>query len=521
MAVRRGPRRPGTNDRGLDLHRLQLERAGDALTRSRRARVRQAGTRVSVLWGEPEGGAKSRPWLEPHRQVEIGATVAPARSGRNSGDRPPLRAPPSGSATLPGSWRSSERSCSPSAKASAPSSSTSTGPMRGRRADWGRSSTSSTAAGGVPATAAARQGRRGNGSPVSSTASPTPGSPSPRPTTGSAAKRFSPRRSTTPWMRGDGCRTQAGGLGVDAGRTYLWGASAGGNLAALAGLVTEASGGRPASCAGTRSRTCSPSTSTRPTRSRRCSLGGADRRAPRAGPGRQPGRPTPGRTPHRSCIQHGGADTWVPSDQSVRLADALRAVRSRVELEIVPGADHFFDGAPDVEAIFERAARVPSELDGPRPDELVTRSPGARTRRGRRRTRPRRRSAAAPDASHSSSVTSTSPGTRCESTSVPTPARAAISPTCSGDECERPAGRARPRSWAGAQPCGHAVEVDHLVHEEVGALSQADDVVAPAGVAREDDRTLRRVEAERRTRGTPARAARAMALTCTPWSSSG
>jgi hypothetical protein len=40
------------------------------------------GTRVSVLWGEPEGGAKSKPWLEPHRQVEIGATVAPAPIGR-------------------------------------------------------------------------------------------------------------------------------------------------------------------------------------------------------------------------------------------------------------------------------------------------------------------------------------------------------------------------------------------------------------------------------------------------------
>ena len=42
------------------------------------------GTRVSVLWGEPEGGAKSQPWLEPHRQVEIGATVAPAPIGTKS-----------------------------------------------------------------------------------------------------------------------------------------------------------------------------------------------------------------------------------------------------------------------------------------------------------------------------------------------------------------------------------------------------------------------------------------------------
>ena len=41
----------------------------------------EPGTRVSVLWGEPEGGAKS-PGLEDHRQVEIGATVAPAPIGR-------------------------------------------------------------------------------------------------------------------------------------------------------------------------------------------------------------------------------------------------------------------------------------------------------------------------------------------------------------------------------------------------------------------------------------------------------
>ncbi|MEO8267191.1 MAG: aminomethyl transferase family protein, partial [Ilumatobacteraceae bacterium] len=39
------------------------------------------GTRVSVLWGEPDGGAKS-PWLEPHRQMEIRATVAPTPIGK-------------------------------------------------------------------------------------------------------------------------------------------------------------------------------------------------------------------------------------------------------------------------------------------------------------------------------------------------------------------------------------------------------------------------------------------------------
>ena len=54
-------------------------------------------------------------------------------------------------------------------------------------------------------------------------------------------------------------------------------------------------------------------------------------------------------------LQHGEADTWVPCDQSVRLAERLRAVGAPVELETVAGADHFFDGAPDIEAIFDRA----------------------------------------------------------------------------------------------------------------------------------------------------------------------
>ncbi len=42
LAVRRGPRRPGPNGRSLDLHRLHLERAVDALPRRRRAPVRRA-----------------------------------------------------------------------------------------------------------------------------------------------------------------------------------------------------------------------------------------------------------------------------------------------------------------------------------------------------------------------------------------------------------------------------------------------------------------------------------------------
>jgi vanillate/3-O-methylgallate O-demethylase len=31
-----------------------------------------------LVWGEDGGGARSAPWIEPHEQVEIRATVAPA-----------------------------------------------------------------------------------------------------------------------------------------------------------------------------------------------------------------------------------------------------------------------------------------------------------------------------------------------------------------------------------------------------------------------------------------------------------
>jgi vanillate/3-O-methylgallate O-demethylase len=36
------------------------------------------GTSVVMVWGEEGGGAKSAPWIEPHHQVRIRATVAPA-----------------------------------------------------------------------------------------------------------------------------------------------------------------------------------------------------------------------------------------------------------------------------------------------------------------------------------------------------------------------------------------------------------------------------------------------------------
>lgn len=42
------------------------------------AKHAEPGTEVSLVWGEPDGGAKSHPWLEPHRQFRVRATVAPS-----------------------------------------------------------------------------------------------------------------------------------------------------------------------------------------------------------------------------------------------------------------------------------------------------------------------------------------------------------------------------------------------------------------------------------------------------------
>ena len=40
------------------------------------------GTELVLVWGEDGGGKRSAPWIEPHTQVEIRATVAPAPISR-------------------------------------------------------------------------------------------------------------------------------------------------------------------------------------------------------------------------------------------------------------------------------------------------------------------------------------------------------------------------------------------------------------------------------------------------------
>jgi acetyl esterase/lipase len=148
---------------------------------------------------------------------------------------------------------------------------------------------------------------------------------------------------------------------IDASRTYLWGASAGGHLAALAALRGGASSVRGVVC-------WYPVTDLLAldqdaTDSFEAGLLGGPISAKldlaaAASPVRHVGAGAP-----PFFLQHGSADTWVPCDQSVRLAERLREGGIPVELEIVPGADHFFDGSPDVEAIFDRAVDFLLTLD--------------------------------------------------------------------------------------------------------------------------------------------------------------
>jgi dipeptidyl aminopeptidase/acylaminoacyl peptidase len=74
-------------------------------------------------------------------------------------------------------------------------------------------------------------------------------------------------------------------------------------------------------------------------------------------------------------LMHGAADDLVPAAQSVRLAEALRRAGAQVELELVPGASHFWKGASDVAAIIARSigflrARASAEATAEPPEAV-------------------------------------------------------------------------------------------------------------------------------------------------------
>ncbi len=149
--------------------------------------------------------------------------------------------------------------------------------------------------------------------------------------------------------------------GLDAGRVFLWGDSAGGHLALLAALTGAAVCGVVAwfpvtDLAGLPSDVADAGGVPDPgPQSREALLLGA----PAASVPELAREASP--VAHASAaappvlLMHGAADDMVPPAQSVRLAGALRAAGAAVELELVPGATHFWKGASDVPGIVRRS----------------------------------------------------------------------------------------------------------------------------------------------------------------------
>jgi acetyl esterase/lipase len=157
-------------------------------------------------------------------------------------------------------------------------------------------------------------------------------------------------------------RDNAAAYGLDASRVFLWGDSSGGHLALqcaltggkvqavvawfpvtdLAGLPADivAAGGVP-----------DPGPDSREALFLGAPAASVPELARQASPVTHASASAP-----PTLLMHGGADDMVPAAQSVRLAEALRAAGAAVELEIVPGATHFWNGADDIGGIVGRSA---------------------------------------------------------------------------------------------------------------------------------------------------------------------
>lgn len=169
------------------------------------------------------------------------------------------------------------------------------------------------------------------------------------------------------WMRAN-----AGEQGIDPNRIGIWGHSAGGHLAALAGASgdlpeLEGESGSP----GVSSRVqaampLSPATDFRivpggwtsfePRRATEKLVGGPlEERADLVRLASPMTHLRPGVPPF--SIVHGAADEVVPVEQGIALADALRSVGGDVTIDVLPGADHWFASAT-------RGVSTAAALDG-------------------------------------------------------------------------------------------------------------------------------------------------------------
>jgi len=164
-------------------------------------------------------------------------------------------------------------------------------------------------------------------------------------------------RAAVGWVR-----EQAGGYGLDAGRVFLWGDSAGGHLALLNGLTGADVQGVVA---------WFPVTDLAGLAADVAAAGGVPDPGPESREALFLGAPAASvpdlareasPVAHASAaappvlLMHGAADDLVPPAQSIRLAEALTEAGATVELELVPDATHFWNGARDVAAIVRRSA---------------------------------------------------------------------------------------------------------------------------------------------------------------------
>ncbi|CAM5265291.1 hypothetical protein STENM36S_07249 [Streptomyces tendae] len=155
---------------------------------------------------------------------------------------------------------------------------------------------------------------------------------------------------------------RAAELGLDIGRTVVWGESAGGHLASLLAL-TGHSGPAPVAAViwyGPADLTTArgpydPGSSTTP---EALLLGGAPATRPEQARDASPlTHAHPGAPPF--LLVHGEEDTMVACSHSRDLATRLGELGAPVDLRTVPGADHCWDGLPDarVEDIFDQSLR--------------------------------------------------------------------------------------------------------------------------------------------------------------------
>ncbi len=163
-------------------------------------------------------------------------------------------------------------------------------------------------------------------------------------------------RTAVGWVR-----DHAASYGLDPGRVFLWGDSSGGHLALLAALTGTKVKGVVA---------WFPVTDLIGLLSDVADAGGVPDAGPDSREAQLLGAPASSvpdlarqasPVTHASAdappilLMHGAADDMVPPAQSIRLAEALRAAGATVELELVPGATHFWTGASDVGGIVRRS----------------------------------------------------------------------------------------------------------------------------------------------------------------------